>query len=183
MQEDKELLKAFSNGDFSSIETLISRYESGLFGLCMKLTLSRPDAEDLYQQTWLKVIQKPGKCSRSFKNWIITICINTYKDNCRKNKRRYSEVSGEQAENAMAIAADDVSAETAAIRNMARKQIVSHINKLKDKHRITLILYYFEGLDYNECAQVLGVPVGTIKSRLNAAKSILREQMEEMRLV
>lgn len=183
MQEDNELLKSFLYGDIQSMVTLIGRHESSLFSLCMKLTLNRTDAEDLYQQTWLKVINKPERCRRCFKNWIKTICINTYKDYYRKSKRRCIEVNGEQAEYAMALAADDMSAEKAAIRDISRKQIVSFINQLKDKHRITLILYYFEGLDYNECAQVLCVPVGTVKSRLNIAKTILRSKMGDIRHV
>lgn len=177
MLDDQELLKFFSDGDQKAMDVLIRRYESSLFNLCIKLTLNRSDAEDLYQQMWLKALKKTHACSRSFKNWMYTICLNTYKDIYRRSK--YKEMIGVQAESAMVLAVDAVSAETAAIRNLTKQQLIERINKLKDKHRIVLILYYFEGLEYKECAEVLGIPIGTVKSRLNAAKAILVKQMED----
>ena len=143
----------------------------------MKLTLNRPDAEDLYQQMWFKAMQNAHTCKRSFKNWMYTICVNTYKDSYRRSKHK--EITGEQAEYAMALAVDSVSAETAAIKNLTKQLLVDQINGMKDKHRIVLILHYFEGLDYKECANVLGIPIGTVKSRLNTAKAMLRKQMED----
>ena len=66
-----------------------------------------------------------------------------------------------------------------AIDNMTKKLLLSKINALPDKHRLPLILYYFVGLDYKESAKVLKVPIGTVKSRLNTAKKMLREDMEK----
>jgi len=184
MQEEQQLLQAFSSGDYSAIETLVLRYEDSLFGLCLKLTMNRPDAEDLYQQMWLKAMQRPQSCTRSFKNWMYTICVNSYKDSVRRKKTAQRIISsGEEAEYALAVAADDETAENAAINNLTNKWLVTKVAQLQDIHRITVILHYFQGLDYKECAKVLGLPIGTVKSRLNAAKKTLRMQMEEEHIV
>ena len=180
MQDERYILEAYANGNYSAIETLILRYEDSLFNLCLKLTMKRSEAEDLYQQTWLKVLKKPHLCKQSFKNWIYTICVNTYKDDYRRGKtQRLHSCTDEETEYALAVATDDVSAENMAIKNMTKELLIKKICQLQDKHRITVILHYFEGLDYMECAKVLGLPIGTVKSRLNSAKKTLRAQMED----
>ena len=180
MQDEQQLLKAFANGDYSAMEMLILKYEDSLFNLCLKLTMNRADAEDLYQQMWLKAMQKPGTCKRSFKNWMYTICLNSYRDSCRRNQtaQRIISSGNAEAEYALTVAADDESAENAAIKNITRQLLISKVAKLQDKHRVAVILHYFEGLDYKECADILGLPIGTVKSRLNNARKMLRTQME-----
>lgn len=173
---------SFSNGDSSCIEQLINQHEDNLYTLCLKLALNRLDAEDLYQQTWLKAIQKAHTFSqKSFKNWLYTICINLYRDDYRAKMRKKvinSHLGEDANEYVMKNATDHVSAEKAAMDNLQRTVLVSKINRLPNKQRIPLILFYFEGLEYKEIAAMLSVPIGTIKSRLNIAKRNLRSEME-----
>ena len=70
------------------------------------------------------------------------------------------------------------SAETEAMDSITQNLLMMKVNKLPDKFRLPILFHYFEGLDYNESARMLGLPVGTIKSRLNAAKKKLRMEME-----
>lgn len=184
MQNERQLLQSFCEGDYSSSESLIRQYEDNLYSLCCKLTMKYADADDLYQQTWLRAIQKSHTFShRSFKNWLYTICINVFRDNYRKYKRREritnTGLDGDAKDYALTIATDNISAETTAMNNLTKDELIAKINTLPDKHRIPIILYYFEDLDYKESAQALGVPIGTIKSRLNYAKKRLRQEMEK----
>jgi RNA polymerase sigma-70 factor (ECF subfamily) len=182
LKDEQTLLRSFSKGDFTSVDMLISRYEDSLFNLCLKLAKNRPDAEELYQQTWLKAIQKSQSCTRSFKNWIYTVCLNTYRDSYRKDKRKEqlidNHMDAQTREYMMNAATDNISAENEAMQNLTHKVLLSKVNQLPDKHRLPIILFYFEGMDYNESAKVLNLPVGTIKSRLNNAKEKLRREME-----
>lgn len=183
MQDEQQLIRSFANGDYSAIETLVLRYEDSLFNLCLKLTMNRADAQDLYQQMWLKAMQRPQSCTRSFKNWMYTICVNSYKDSFRRKKTAQRFISENATDYALVTATDDESAENAAINNIIKKLLISKVAGLQDKQRITVVLHYFEGLDYKECSKVLGLPIGTVKSRLNSAKKTLRKQMEDEHIV
>jgi len=182
LPDEQLLLKTFSNGDFTYIDLLICRFEDSLFNLCLKLAKNRFDAEELYQQTWLKAIQKSQTCTKSIKNWLYTICLNAYRDIYRHRKRENEMIENtlddEAKDYVISAATDNVSAENEAFRILTGQTLISKVNKLPEKHRLPIILFYFEGLDYKECAAVLGLPIGTVKSRLNAAKSKLRKEME-----
>ncbi len=183
MPDEYQLLKSFSNGDTSSIDALIAQYEDDLFNLCCKLNQNRADAEDLYQQTWVKVMRSaPAYRHRSFKNWLYTICLNAYRDGWRRDKRRRSISGGVTNEEmlvyALESATDNVSAESVAMDNLTQRLLAEKVGLLPEKLRLPVILYYFEDMSYEDSAQTLGIPVGTIKSRLNAAKQKLRGEME-----
>lgn len=182
MPDEKTLLAAFSNNDFTYIDLVINQYEDRLFNLCLKLAKNRQDAEELYQQTWLKAIQRSQTCKKSLKNWLYTVCLNAYRDSFRRSKRE-SEIidhtlSDESKDYVISAATDNVSAENEAMRKITAQLLNSKINVLPDKHRLPIILHYFEGLDYKEIAVVLNLPIGTVKSRLNTAKTKLRVEME-----
>jgi RNA polymerase sigma-70 factor (ECF subfamily) len=184
LQDELQLKDFLCTGDYSSVESFIRTYEDSLYGLCRYLTGSRHDADDLYQQTWLKAIQNSKSYRhKSFRNWLYTICINTYRDQRRKANRREKVtddlMDAEAKEYAIASATDGVSAESIAIANFDKQQLVELETRLPDKHRLPIVLHYFEDMDYIECASVLNVPVGTIKSRLNTAKKKLLEEMEK----
>ena len=140
------------------------------------------DAEELYQQTWLKAIQKSNTCSKSIKNWLYTICINTYRDSFRHSKRENAVIDktlkDETRNYVIEAATNNVSAETEALKNITSTVLMHKISMLPDKHRLPVIMVYFEGLDYKEIADMLGLPIGTVKSRLNSAKEKLRREME-----
>jgi RNA polymerase sigma-70 factor (ECF subfamily) len=184
LQNEQQLKNFLCTGDYSSVESFIREYEDSLYSLCRRLAGNRQDADDLYQQTWLKAIQKAQSYRhKSFRNWLYTICINTYRDQCRKANRREKVtddlLDAETKDYVIASASDGVSAESAAIAKLDKKQLIDLVNRLPDKHRLPIVLHYFEDMDYSECAGVLKVPVGTIKSRLNSAKKKLLEEMEK----
>lgn len=179
MQTEQQLLQSFSEGDEAAIEKLVARYEDRLYNLCFKLAASRHEADDLYQQTWLKVLQKEKTYAhKSFQNWLYTICLNTYRDNYRKNTRRSQFIVQDSEDAMMGNSAAHGSAENEAMDSITQNLLMMKVNDLPDKFRLPILLHYFEGLDYNESARMLGLPVGTVKSRLNAAKKKLRMEME-----
>jgi len=179
LQTEQQLLHSFSEGDATAADVLIHRYEDKLYNLCFRLTSNRQDAEDLFQQTWLKVLQKPKAfVPKSFQNWLYTICLNAYRDNYRKSLRR-SHLTADIPDEALAeIVSPTDSAEVEAMNGIVQAMLMNQIGQLPDKLRLPILLCYFEDLDYREIAQVLKVPTGTVKSRLNTAKKRLRAEME-----
>lgn len=188
MHNEQRLKDFLFAGDYASIEDLIRGHEDNLYGLCRRLAGSREDADDLYQQTWLKAVQNAESYrNKSFRNWLYTICINTYRDQCRKTryKDRFTNDSmdAQTKEYALNSATDGVSAESVALDNYMAELLRDKVNMLPDKHRLAVVLHYFEGMDYGECAAALGIPIGTLKSRLNAAKKKLLSEMEKCGIV
>ncbi len=183
MHDEKQLLQSFCDGDFSDTDDLVRQYEDKLYNLCIKLTRNRADADDLYQQTWLAAVRK----ARTFRgpsllSWLYTICLNAHRDNWRKSQRRAgvlgAMVSAQEREYMLEIATDGVSAEGVALQRYEDMWLGTTIAALPDKHRIPVLLHYFEGLGYEQTAMVLGIPVGTVKSRLSYAKKKLRKEMD-----
>jgi len=183
LREYSKLLQSFRDGDFSSTDALGRQHEDMIYGLCRRLTGGGADADDLYQQTWLRAVRSAGTfADRSFKNWLITICINTYRDNYRRAQRRFliegAAVSAEEKEYMLLVTHGGSSAESQAMRRIEDKLLLEKVSSLPDKHRLPVILHYLQGLGYSECAQVLGIPEGTVKSRLSHARQKLKKAME-----
>jgi RNA polymerase sigma-70 factor, ECF subfamily len=179
LQTEQQLLRSFADGDDNAIVLLVARYEDKLYNLCRKLACNRFEAEELYQQTWLKVLQKSKSYThQSFQNWLYTLCLNTYRDTYRKNLRRSKHTAEDMNEALMENSCPVGSAESEALNSISQVTLTSRINALPDRFRIPILLHYFEDLDYNEVARLLGIPVGTVKSRLNTAKQKLRTEME-----
>ena len=183
LHDEKQLLQSFCDGDFSQTDVLVRQYEDKLYNLCIKLTRNRVDADDLYQQTWCAAVRKAHTFrGQSLQSWLYTICLNAHRDNWRKHTRRAgvegAMVSAEEREFMLEVATDGVSAEAAVLQRYETMQLGATIAALPDKHRMPVLLHYFEGMGYEQTAAQLGIPVGTVKSRLNYAKKKLRKEMD-----
>ena len=157
------------------INKYIHQHGKRLYGLCVTLCGDKFSADDLYQETWLKVCRKFElyDSSKPFESWITGICVNTYRDELRK--RKISKIfdgfaSTEEKDRAIEEVPqsepDDYS------------ELHEAIDRLSSKLRITVILHYFHGFSEVDVSKSLGVPVGTVKSRLNQARKKLRKEFE-----
>lgn len=158
------------------INDYISLHGKRLYGLCVKLCGNTVDADDLYQETWLKAYQKLSQydTARSFEGWLTGICVNTYRDLLRRQKR--SPVYDSFATNEEK---DTVMANIAATENKDYTDLHNAIDRLPEKMRLTVILHYFHDLDITKTAAALKVPAGTVKSRLHQAKKLLRKELAD----
>lgn len=157
------------------IDQYIAKYGKRLYGLCVTLCADSFDADDLYQETWLKVLRKIEQydTTKPFEAWLTGICVNTYRDFIRHKKRSPifdGFTSTEEKDSAFANISqpekDDYS------------DLHSAVNRLPEKFRITVILHYFHDMDEKRTAAALGIPNGTVKSRLNKAKKLLRKELD-----
>jgi len=162
-------------GGVGVLNTYIDKYGRRLFGLCRTLCTNPSDAEDLYQETWLKVYHKLDQYDDqyAFEGWLTRICVNTYKDQYRKRKLSLlfdrfdsQEKKDFVLENAKAEEQEDYS------------DLHEAVQKLPEKIRLTVLLFYFRELDTKETSRVLGIPEGTVKSRLSKARTLLKEMMK-----
>jgi RNA polymerase sigma-70 factor (ECF subfamily) len=168
------------------IDLLINQYKTKIYTFCFHLSRNRQEADDLFQDTWIKVFANIDSFdeSKSFETWLYTITLNCYRDKYRKAKRWLnriidftdSDTKNNILENAKSILGLP---EEEYCQGEARKKVQEAVDKLDDKHRLPLVLYYFKSLSYKEIGEILGIPEGTVKSRINTAKKKLKYILEE----
>lgn len=169
-----------------SIEMLMRRYQQPLYRFCMHLCRSQAEADDLFQDVWLRVIKHIDAHDEhySWESWLFTIAINLYRDRYRKAKRWLLRVkpywdTDKQSEELERIPADRKSQPEQQMEAQCEKeQVRQALNQLKDDHRIPLVLFYMQECSYQEIADIMGISIGTVKSRLFAAKQALKKQLE-----
>lgn len=150
------------------LDPYIRQYGRRIYGLCRSLCPSVQDAEDLYQDTWLKALDKLDQYdpARSFAPWIARICVNTYRSTLRRLARSPLRPFPEGLD-VPAPEGEDYS------------PLYEAVGQLPEKLRVAVVLYYFEDLDAAETARALGVPQGTVKSRLSRARKLLKEALRD----
>ena len=152
-------------------QQLVEEYGDRLFGLCMHLCRQRDTAEELYQETWVRVLMKQGsfRDGEPFEPWLTKICVNTYRNRLRRLARSpfltFSTAEG----------LEDALSSVPAPERESYAALHAAINRLPERLRTTVILFYFRGMDVAETAKALGVPPGTVKSRLSKARGKLKE--------
>lgn len=157
------------------INTCIATYGKRLYGLCLTLCGFSFEAEDLYQDTWLQVVRNIDRYDRSrpFEPWLTRICVNLYRNRLRRLSRSpiQQQFASQEAKELMLNS-------VAAPEKEDYSDLHAAIDRLPDKLRLTVILYYFQEMDVVAVSQVLGVPMGTVKSRLNRARNQLKEVLQ-----
>ena len=162
----------------NSLNRFIAENEKNLTRLCIKLCRNHSDAEDLFQETWCKVIDKIYQYdeSKPFQPWLFTICINTYRNAYKKARKTpvASFSSNEEMEWAINNTIDSQLA-----FDEDHDLIKQIIDSLDEKHRIVVVLHYFSDYSIEQLASIIGVPQGTVKSRLHKARKIIKGRLED----
>lgn len=163
------------------LEKCIDDYGRDIYAFCRQLTNSRQEADELYQDTFLKAMELLSKIemTENPKSYLLSIALRLCKNSRRKYVRRKriadmeSLTEEKQDTNKCSYSPEDevIEKETAL---MVRKAV----NELADKYRLPVLLYYMEELSLQDIAGVLKIPKGTVKSRLYQARKILRDKLE-----
>jgi len=156
-----------------------------MYNFAYKLTLADDDAKDLVQDTYLKAFRSINSFERGTngKAWLFRILKNSFINNFRKESKKpakvdYQDVEGYyNSEQANADITIDLRSE--AVRNMIGDEVSNAINSLPIDFRTVIILADLENFTYEEMAVILDIPIGTVRSRLHRARTILREKLAE----
>jgi RNA polymerase sigma-70 factor, ECF subfamily len=187
---DEDLLVRFCRGETEAFGELVRRYERELYGYLRRYLGDATMAEDVFQNTFLQVYVKSGQyeAGRPVRPWLYTIATNQAIDALRRNGRHQLLSLDQQREE---LAEGELSSlvETlegagpgpldAAQAQERRQKIRASVERLPEFLRQVLLLAYYQGLKYREIADILGIPVGTVKSRLHAALVKLQETWGE----
>ena len=159
-----------------------------LFGAALGMTRNRADAEDLVQETFMKAYTKFHQYQQgtNIKAWLYRILTNTYITHYRKAQRSPKRSGGEEVEDwqlAAAASHDEkglVSAEAEALDNIPSSQLRTALESLSEDQRVVVLLSDVEGFAYKEIADMLGIPIGTVMSRLHRGRKNLREGLSAL---
>ena len=176
---DERLLADYFGGDRNGFETLVRRYHKELFRFALRFTNSSAAAEDVVQEAFLQVHLAGSSfdLSRRFKPWLFTIAANKARDWLRARSRRHevpldapigSDGDGGEAFGGL-LAGDDRPVDEALEAEEKRRVVQRVVREMPDHLREVLVLGYFHRFPYKQMADILGVPLGTVKSRLHAA--------------
>lgn len=184
--DDNVLLEELRKGTPQAVEMLFDRFHGKIYSLAMSILKNESDAEEAAQDVFLTVVQKAHtfKGNSALYSWIYRICVNTCLMRLR-GKRRGETVSIEDfmpvfTEDGMhASLIDDWSKEVErkALDKELGQVIKRFTGNLSEKYRVVFVLSDVEGLSNEETAQILGLTVPAVKSRLHRARLYLREQL------
>jgi RNA polymerase sigma-70 factor (ECF subfamily) len=187
---DEDLLAWFRKGKTEAFGVLVGRYERELYGYLRRYLGDADLAEDVFQNTFLQLVVKIGQYEpgRPVRPWLYTIATNQAIDALRRHGRhqalsldrhREESANGEAHSLMESLPSDAPGPSDHAEGLELNERVRASVDRLPDFLRQVLILAYYQGLKYREIADILGIPVGTVKSRLHAALVKLHEMWEQ----
>lgn len=184
--DEKVLIDAARQGDVGSFNQLVLSYQSMVYNLAYRILGDRDAAADATQDAFLSAFQAIGKFrGGSFKAWLLRIVTNACHDQLRLKQRRPATSLDAlfvlDPAPIQSLTDPGESPEEYALRQELSKAIQVGIGTLPPEQRVALILSDVQGLSYQEIAEVTGVSLGTVKSRLSRARGKLRDFLLEQR--
>lgn len=176
---DEAIMARVQSGETGLLDLLVRRYERPLFAFAMRVVGQRTAAEDAFQETFLRILRKREsyRVGASFRPWLYQICLNICRDSLRKRNRRPESELPET----LVVADPAPGPEALSEQALLSERIRRAIDGLPEKHREVFILQYYQGLQYPEISEILGIPIGTIKSRMFHASQKLSLALKDMR--
>lgn len=181
---DEVLIARFQNGDNYAFDLLVKRYKDPLLNFVYRFLGERSEAEDIVQETFLRLFKNKHyyKEIAKFSTWIYTIASNLAKTELRKRKRRnlLSISNYMSTEKDYDIPDQESDPEGDADAVVTDQIIQKAINKLSPKFKQVIVLRDIQGFSYEEIAEIVKIPLGTVKSRVNRARLKLQEDLKHL---
>jgi RNA polymerase sigma-70 factor (ECF subfamily) len=182
MDDEPQLIERAKAGDGAAATEIVHRYQRRVYALCLRILGNPDDAEELTQETLVKALTGLERFDGRAKlgTWLYRIATNACYTRLRSERVR-SRGRVPWPESGELEAASGVKRSEAALdAGQRQRHVAQALDRIQPEHRVVLVLRDVQGLEYEQVAEVLGVPVGTIKSRLFRARLALREAIEQL---
>jgi RNA polymerase sigma-70 factor (ECF subfamily) len=183
---DNDLIHLFQNGDNEALSALLNRYKEKIFSTIFYLVKDKPLAEDLFQDVFIKIIDKLRSKSYNeegkFLHWALRISHNICVDYFRKEKRN-TTVSGEQNNIFEFLELSTDAADTRLVSGQVNERLRSMLDMLPDEQREVIVLRHFADLSFKEIAELTNTSINTSLGRMRYGLINLRKMMEENQMV
>jgi len=183
---DKELVKRVQKGDLAAFDMLFSRYQTKIVNLISRYVRDNEEVQDVAQEAFIKAYRALPRFrgDSAFYTWLYRIAINTAKNHLVARSRRPPSVDVDVDDADFRDDADMLreseDPESALARDQLRETIDTALQDLPDDLRSALTLREFDGLSYEQIAQVLDCPVGTVRSRIFRAREFVDQRIEPL---
>ena len=188
--DDRELATLAAEGREPAFRELLARYERPVFSLVYRMVRERTQAEDLAQEAFVRAFNAIGtyKTTYKFSNWILKIANNHAIDHLRKRRLDTISIHGsphattpeETSRTELTVVSTDENPHEYLEHKELGGQIERAIGGLRAEYRTAVILRHVEGYAYDEIAEIMDVPLGTVKTYLHRARAELRESLSHM---
>ncbi len=181
---DEQLMLRFQGGEAGAFELLLRRHRGPAFSFLVRLTGDRPRAEDLLQETWLRVVAAAPRWEprARFRTWLYTVARNLAADEARRRALRRADPLDAPgpggASPAEALADGAPGPDLAADGALLRPRLEAALAALPEEQREVFLLREYAGVPFAEIAEITGVPAPTVKSRMRYALEGLRRTLE-----
>jgi len=176
LMHEQELIERLKAGDPKAIDEIVNSFKGPLFALILRMVSNHSAAEDIFQETWLRVIRnvQSFRGDSKLSTWLFQIAVNLCRDAIRK-KKRWTHVSIDDY-------ADSLSCDPGfdGLSMIKAQQIRKMVDSIPVKMREVVVLRYYHDLNDKEISEIVGCPVGTVKSRFFHASKILRKKWEHL---
>lgn len=168
--------------EHEQLEALVREHGKAVYGFCLRLAGKEADADDLYQETFVKAVELNRELDggRNPKAFLLSVAVGVHRNRRRKAAwRQRIAPAGEFAEEAVAARDESASPEEALLLRERQNRLLGAAERLDERLRIPLYLHYTADLSVEEIAALLRIPQGTVKSRLHKARKRIKSLLEE----
>lgn len=189
---DHELVTRAQQGSEKAYRELLGRYQRPVFSIIYRMIRDREQAEDLAQETFVRVFNNIDRYDPRYKfsSWIFKIATNLTIDWIRRKELDTVSIDGsrnavtaEQIEaTSITIASTDENPEELLEAKELGEEIEGAISKLRPEYKAAILLRHVEGREYQEIAEILSLPLGTVKTYIHRGRNELRDQLQHLRV-
>jgi RNA polymerase sigma-70 factor (ECF subfamily) len=176
--EDGDLIRAVRAGDRKAREILVDRYLNSVFAIAMRIIGNPADAEDLTQDTFMRVFERLDQYNADgpFKSWILKIAANLAISHLRSHRREKLFLKTAYA------TSNEPSATPPATSDNSR-ELQELLGRLDENERAAIVLFHFQEMSYTEAAEAMNAPINTVRTLLHRGRSRLRELLTRRRSI
>ncbi len=186
LDADKALVERVKKGDSKAFDLLVRKYQHRILGLIGRMINDWAEAQDVAQEVFLRAYRSIGafRGDSSFYTWIYRIAVNTSKNHLVSNGRRPSTTDVDTVENEHWSGAERMqehaTPEHELMRQEMERSVISTVEELPEEIRLALTLREVDGLSYEEIAQVMECPIGTVRSRIFRGRDAVDRNLKEL---
>ncbi len=180
---DEELIKKSQLGDMDAFEQLVTQYEKKVYSIAYRLVGNHEDASDLAQEAFIKVFKsiKNFRGDASFSTWLYHVVSNVCRDYLRKNKLKTTSLDEPVIFEGECLERQITDYSLGPNQIAEQKELQAYVQKLilqlPEDYRLVLVLREYMDFSYEEIAKEMNITMGTVKSRLNRARNMLKEKL------
>jgi RNA polymerase sigma factor (sigma-70 family) len=169
---ENEIIQGCLKNEASAQEKLYALYSRRMMAICLRYTRSRPEAEDIFHEAFIKVFKNIHTWQGgAFEGWIRRIFVNTAINHYHQNRKYFDHVDSSAAET-MLSSTDNVLSE------ISNQELLNLVSQMPDGYKLVFNLYVIEGYNHIEIAEMLGIAEGSSKSQLSKGKAYLKKLIE-----